>query len=58
MESPQELRDRAERYQRLTKMVTDPQALKALHELAARYEALAAELEEENPLPSPDTGLG
>ena len=56
MESPQELRDRAERYRRLTKMVTDPQALKALHELATHYEALAAE--EENPLPPFDTGLG
>jgi hypothetical protein len=43
--SPAELRGKAERYRRLASTVTDAQALKALCELAAHYEALAAELE-------------
>jgi hypothetical protein len=45
MESPRELRERAEHYRHLAGRVTDRQALKALHDLAIRYEALAAELE-------------
>ena len=45
--SPAELRGKAERYRRLASTVTDAQALKALCELAARYEALAAELEKQ-----------
>ena len=58
MDSPQELRERAERYRRLAKAVTDPQALKALQELATEYEATAAELAGEDPPRSPDTELG
>ena len=50
MDSPRELREKAERYKHLAKTVTDPQALEALHELTARYEAMAAELDED-PLP-------
>jgi hypothetical protein len=60
--SPAELRGKAERYRRLASTVTDAQALKALCELAARYEALAAELEKtgstagQNSLPPRDIG--
>jgi hypothetical protein len=49
MDTPQEMREKAVRYRRLAATITDPQALKALHELAARYEAMAAELEEDPP---------
>jgi hypothetical protein len=45
MNSPPELREKADRYRRLTSTVTDPQALEALHELAARYEEMATKLE-------------
>ena len=45
MNSPPELREKADRYRRLTSTVTDPQALEALHELAARYEEMAVQLE-------------
>jgi hypothetical protein len=45
MERPHELRERAERYRQLAATVSDPQALTALRELAARYEVMAAELE-------------
>ena len=57
MMSLQELRDRAERYRRLAETITDSQALQALHDLAARYEAMAAELGEAGPCSSPNTGL-
>ena len=57
MVSLQELRDRAERYRRLAETVTDSQALQALHDLAARYEAMAAELGKAGPRSSPNTGL-
>jgi hypothetical protein len=45
MDSPHELRARAERYKQMASRITDPQALEALRELAAGYEAIAAELE-------------
>jgi hypothetical protein len=57
MDSPHELRAKAERYKRMTSAVTDPQALEALRELGARYEAIAAELEGEDPPSSSDAGL-
>lgn len=46
MESPLELRQRAERYRRLALSATDRQAIEALKELATEYDALAAALEE------------
>jgi len=49
MDSPHELREKAERYRRLVSAVTDAQALRALHELAAHYDAMAAELEGKDP---------
>jgi hypothetical protein len=49
-ESPAELRTKAERYRRVASAVTDQQALKALAELAAHYEALATKLERSGPL--------
>ena len=55
MNSPHELREKADRYRRLTSTVTDPQALEALHELAARYEEMAAELEGTDLSPRSDT---
>jgi hypothetical protein len=45
MDSPQELREKAERYRHIISTISDPQALAALRELAARYEAMAAKLE-------------
>ena len=45
MESPHELRARAERYRQIAATVSDLQAFAALRELAIRYEAMAAELE-------------
>jgi hypothetical protein len=54
MDSPHELRARAERYRQMTATVTDPLALEALRELADRYEAMAAELEAAGHLPSRD----
>ena len=45
MESPRALRDKAARYRHLSRFVSDPQAFKALFDLAECYEALAAELE-------------
>ena len=45
MESPDELRQRADRYRRMALSVTDEQAIEALKELAAEYDALAATLE-------------
>jgi hypothetical protein len=45
MDSPHELRARAERYRHMALTVNDPQALAALRELAARYTTMAAELE-------------
>jgi flagellar biosynthesis regulator FlbT len=45
MESPTELRSRAERYRKIALTVTDPRTLEALKELAALYEAEADRLE-------------
>jgi hypothetical protein len=45
MENPQALREKAKHYRRLAPFVNDAQALAALEELAAHYEALAAEIE-------------
>jgi hypothetical protein len=42
---PEGLRERAEHYRELSSRITDPMAIEALLELAARYDALAAELE-------------
>jgi hypothetical protein len=55
MNSPHELREKAERYRRLIPTVTDAQALEALRELAARYEEMAAELERTDLSPCSDT---
>jgi hypothetical protein len=49
MGSQRELREKAERYRQLVSRVTDLQALEALYELIARYEALAASLETSSP---------
>jgi len=46
MESPLELRRRAEHYRRLAWNLTDRQAIEALKELAEEYEALAEALDE------------
>ena len=54
MDSPHDLRARAERYRRLVSTVTDAQALDALRELATRYEAMAAALEASGQLQSSD----
>jgi hypothetical protein len=45
MDSPQELRQRAERYRRMALSITDEQATEALEELASECDALAATLE-------------
>ena len=42
MENSDELRQRAERYRRMALSVTDGQAIEALKELAAEYDALAS----------------
>jgi hypothetical protein len=54
MDSPHELRARAERYKQIASKVTDPQALEALRELTGRYEAMAAELETASRPPGSD----
>ena len=48
MESSDELRERAERYRRIAHSMSDGQAIEALKELAAEYDALAATLEAAN----------
>jgi hypothetical protein len=45
VESPQELREKAEHYRSLARQVTDPQAIQALQDLAAQYDAETARLE-------------
>lgn len=54
METSDELRQRAERYRRMALSVTDGQAIEALKELAAEFDALAATLEEAGPLGTED----
>ena len=49
VESSEELRQRADRYRRMALSVTDDQAIEALKELAAEYDALAAMLEAAGP---------
>ena len=45
MKRSDELRQRAERYQRLKRRITDPATVKAICELAAEFEMTAADLE-------------
>jgi hypothetical protein len=47
MKSPEELRRAAKRYRQLATGFTDPQTVKALHDLADEYEATAERLERE-----------
>jgi hypothetical protein len=49
MESSDELRQRADRYRRMALSLTDAQAIEALEELAAEYDALAVMLEAAGP---------
>jgi hypothetical protein len=56
MESSDELRQRAERYRRIAHSITDGQAVEALNELAAEYDALAATLEAAGPPWDPNKG--
>jgi hypothetical protein len=46
-----ELRRRAERYRAIASRVTDPQAIRALEELAAAYEAQADDAQRALPAP-------
>jgi hypothetical protein len=45
MESPDELRQKAERYRRLARSMDDRQLVEALKELALEYDAVAATLD-------------
>ena len=54
MESPQQLRARAERYRYLASIVSDAQAIEALRELATQYDAAAAALEAASHALDPD----
>jgi hypothetical protein len=45
MDSPRELRVQAQHYRELARTIIDPRAVEAALELAAEYEALAAQLE-------------
>jgi hypothetical protein len=45
MESPTELRNKAERYRQLALTISDRRTIEALQELAASYEAAADRLE-------------
>ena len=45
MKRARELRQRAERYRRLKRQITDPAAVRAICDVAAEYEMTAAELE-------------
>jgi hypothetical protein len=53
MNSPAELRSRAERYRQIALTVTDPPAIEALKELAALYEAEADRSEADQQQSSP-----
>lgn len=45
MESPEKLREQAERYRRLIFSTADYRTIEALRELAAEYEAMALKLD-------------
>jgi hypothetical protein len=47
-----ELRQRAERHQRLKRQITDPTAVQAITDLAGKYEMTAAELESRHHTPA------
>ena len=52
---PQGLRTKAEHFRQMTSHIVDPRTVAALHELADRYAALAAELETHAPsAPGPE----
>jgi hypothetical protein len=46
MKSAAELREAARRYREIATEITDQRVIKALHELAAEYEALADKLDD------------
>ena len=49
---PQELRRRAGRYRSIVRRVTDPQAIRALEDLAATYNSRADDAQRALPSPS------
>ena len=48
MDRPGDLRASAGRYRQMARLITDPRTINALIELAAKYEAEAAQMEVEN----------
>jgi hypothetical protein len=48
MDTPSELRRRAERYRRMKWQISDPATLKAICELAGEFEATAEKLEKQH----------
>jgi hypothetical protein len=51
-----ELRQRAERYRRLKKEISDPTAVQAISDLAGEFEMTAAELEKRHQCSTPRCG--